>query len=84
MDDGCAGILHEEFHSEAFTRSGGELKMMQLWVNLPAKDKMTTPGYQSITADVIPQATLEDDAGSVRVIAGRTAMLPAQRTHSHR
>ncbi|HDT2542241.1 pirin family protein [Klebsiella sp. CN_Kp073] len=66
-----AGILHEEFHSEAFTRSGGELKMMQLWVNLPAKDKMTTPGYQSITADVIPQATLEDDAGSVRVIAGR-------------
>lgn len=66
-----AGILHEEFHSEAFTRSGGELKMMQLWVNLPAKDKMTTPGYQSITADVIPQATLEDDAGTVRVIAGR-------------
>ncbi len=34
-----AGILHEEFHSEAFTRSGGELKMIQLWVNLPAKDK---------------------------------------------
>ncbi|MBD4611807.1 pirin family protein, partial [Xanthomonas citri pv. citri] len=45
-----AGILHEEFHSEAFTRSGGELKMIQLWVNLPAKDKMTAPGYQSITA----------------------------------
>ncbi|WEF26525.1 pirin family protein [Klebsiella aerogenes] len=65
-----AGILHEEFHSEAFTRSGGELKMMQLWVNLPAKDKMTTPGYQSITADVIPEAVLENNAGKVRVIAG--------------
>ena len=46
-----AGILHEEFHSEAFTRSGGELKMIQLWVNLPAKDKMAAPGYQSIRRD---------------------------------
>lgn len=66
-----SGILHEEFHSAEFTRTGGELKMIQLWVNLPAKDKMTHPGYQSITADVIPQATLDDDAGTVRVIAGR-------------
>jgi redox-sensitive bicupin YhaK (pirin superfamily) len=53
-----AGILHEEFHSEAFTRSGGELKMIQLWVNLPAKDKMATPGYQSITAGTIPTVAL--------------------------
>lgn len=37
-----AGILHEEFHSDAFTRRGGELEMVQLWVNLPMKDKMTT------------------------------------------
>ncbi|QGN37600.1 pirin family protein [Klebsiella oxytoca] len=66
-----SGILHEESHSAEFTRTGGELKMIQLWVNLPAKDKMTHPGYQSITADVIPQATLDDDAGTVRVIAGR-------------
>src|SRR5688572_26948075 len=43
-----AGILHEEFHSPAFTRTGGELEMVQLWVNLPAKDKMTPPGYQAI------------------------------------
>ncbi|SUG34053.1 pirin-like protein [Salmonella enterica subsp. arizonae] len=48
-----AGILHEEFHSDAFTRQGGELEMVQLWVNLPMKDKMTTPAYQSITQDVI-------------------------------
>ncbi|EAT2223298.1 pirin family protein [Salmonella enterica] len=50
---------------------GGELEMVQLWVNLPMKDKMTTPGYQSITHDVIPTVTLPDDAGVVRVIAGR-------------
>ena len=66
-----AGILHEEFHSEAFTRSGGELKMMQLWVNLPAKDKMAAPGYQSITKADIPVVTLPDDGGTLRVIAGR-------------
>ncbi|MBN9427109.1 MAG: pirin family protein [Burkholderiales bacterium] len=65
-----AGILHEEFHSEAFTRSGGMLHMMQLWVNLPAKDKMTPPGYQAITAGEIPSVTLPDAAGTVRVIAG--------------
>ena len=41
-----AGILHQEFHSAEFARRGGELKMIQLWVNLPAKDKMTAPGYQ--------------------------------------
>ncbi|EGY1755878.1 pirin family protein [Salmonella enterica] len=66
-----AGILHEEFHSDAFTRQGGELEMVQLWVNLPMKDKMTTPGYQSINHDVIPTVTLPDDAGTVRIIAGR-------------
>ena len=66
-----AGILHEEFHSAEFTRTGGELKMIQLWVNLPAKDKMTQPGYQSITADVIPNVELPNNAGHMRVIAGR-------------
>ncbi|MFB5078637.1 quercetin 2,3-dioxygenase [Enterobacter sp. 10-1] len=68
-----AGILHEEFHSAEFTRTGGELKMIQLWVNLPAKDKMTAPGYQSITAEVIPRVVLPDNAGQVRVIAGHYA-----------
>lgn len=68
-----AGILHEEFHSGEFTRTGGELKMIQLWVNLPAKDKMTAPGYQSITAEVIPRVVLPDNAGQVRVIAGHYA-----------
>lgn len=66
-----AGILHEEFHAESFSRQGGELKMMQLWVNLPAKDKMATPGYQSITKGDIPVVALPDNSGELRVIAGR-------------
>ena len=66
-----AGILHQEFHSAAFANRGGELKMIQLWVNLPAKDKMTAPGYQSIEAASIPTVALPDDSGSLRVIAGR-------------
>ncbi|EMP6171822.1 TPA: pirin family protein [Citrobacter amalonaticus] len=66
-----AGILHEEFHSEAFSHKGGELEMVQLWVNLPAKNKMTAPGYQSITQDFIPTVELPDDAGTARIIAGQ-------------
>jgi redox-sensitive bicupin YhaK (pirin superfamily) len=50
----ASGILHEEFHSEAFTRRGGKLEMVQLWVNLPASDKMATPGYQNIGNADIP------------------------------
>lgn len=66
----AAGILHDEFHSEAFTRTGGTLEMVQLWVNLPAKDKMAPAGYQSITSSAIPTVALPRGAGSVRVIAG--------------
>ena len=65
-----AGIIHEEFHSPAFSEKGGLLEMVQLWVNLPAKDKMTPPRYQSITSADIPVVQLADDAGLVRVIAG--------------
>ncbi|NBW00590.1 MAG: pirin family protein [Betaproteobacteria bacterium] len=66
-----AGILHEEFHSEAFTRAGGMLQMIQLWVNLPARHKMTAPRYQAILNSEIPAATLANGAGTVRVIAGQ-------------
>ncbi|AQV98214.1 quercetin 2,3-dioxygenase [Cupriavidus necator] len=65
-----AGILHEEFHSDAFTSTGGALEMVQLWVNLPARDKMTPPGYQAILDREIPAVTLPGEAGTVRVIAG--------------
>ncbi|AEI83007.1 pirin family protein (plasmid) [Cupriavidus necator N-1] len=66
-----AGILHEEFHSEAFTRDGGPLEMVQLWVNLPARHKLTAPGYQAILDRDIPAVALPDGAGTVRVIAGQ-------------
>jgi redox-sensitive bicupin YhaK (pirin superfamily) len=66
----AAGILHDEFHSPAFMRGGGMLEMAQLWVNLPAKHKMTPPRYQSILNAQIPQVTLPAGAGTLRVIAG--------------
>jgi len=64
------GVLHEEKHSDVFTHSGGTLEMVQLWVNLPAKDKMSTPRYQEILSKNIPVVKLESDNGVVRVIAG--------------
>jgi len=75
-----AGILHEEFHSEAFAKSGGEMEMAQLWVNLPGKDKSAKPRYQTLSKAEIPTAELPDGAGSVRVIAGTYAGVkgPAQ------
>lgn len=66
-----SGLLHEEYHGDAYARRGGRLEMIQLWVNLPAADKMVTPAYQGITNDRIPQVHLPDEAGTLRVIAGR-------------
>ncbi len=65
-----AGILHEEFHSPAFTQSGGSLEMVQLWANLTAKDKMANPGYQAIFDRQIPRVDLPEGAGVLRIIAG--------------
>src|SRR3546814_655588 len=66
----ASGILHEEYHSAAFAKTGGPFKMMQLWVNLPAKDKMAPSGYQGITNADIPVVELAGGAGVARVIAG--------------
>ena len=65
-----AGLLHKEFHSPGFTRRGGRFEVLQLWVNLPAKSKLTPPQYQPLVASDFPKASLPADAGSVRVIAG--------------
>ena len=65
-----SGILHEEFHSEGFAQNGGILNMVQLWVNLPAKLKMTKPGYQAILDKQIPVIDLKGGAGQARIIAG--------------
>jgi redox-sensitive bicupin YhaK (pirin superfamily) len=66
----ASGVVHEEFHSEAFTRSGGTFEVAQLWVNLPAEYKMSPPRYQEIRDRAIPRVNLKSDAGSARVIAG--------------
>ena len=66
----ASGILHEEYHSAAFAKTGGPFKMIQLWVNLPAKDKMAPSGYQGITNADIPVVELAGGAGMARVIAG--------------
>lgn len=66
----ASGLVHEEFHGRDFAQHGGVLEMVQLWVNLPTKDKMSPPRYQSILDSQIPAIKLPDDQGSVRVIAG--------------
>jgi redox-sensitive bicupin YhaK (pirin superfamily) len=68
-----AGILHEEMHSAQFTRQGGMLSMAQLWVNLPAKQKMTPPEYQAIQKQTIPMVNLDNDQGTIRIISGNYA-----------
>jgi redox-sensitive bicupin YhaK (pirin superfamily) len=74
----ASGVVHEEFHGENFARNGGRFEMAQLWVNLPAKDKMSKPRYQEILDKQIPAVELPGgpstgsggSAGTVRVIAG--------------
>lgn len=75
-----AGMLREEFHSAAATKTGGVMEMAQIWVNLPAKDKMSPPGYQALPNAQIEAAELPNGAGRVRVIAGAYAKArgPAQ------
>ena len=63
-----SGIVHEEFHSRGYSLTGGPFRMVQLWVNLPAKDKYAPPGYQAITREMIPEISL--DVGRARIIAG--------------
>jgi redox-sensitive bicupin YhaK (pirin superfamily) len=66
----AGGVLHEEFHSRAFTQAGGVFEAVQLWVNLPAKHKLDPPRYQTLLAADIPVVELPDGAGRLRVIAG--------------
>ena len=64
------GILHEEMHGRELTEMGGTLEMVQLWVNLPAKYKMSSPKYQDILNEDIPVVSLNHAAGRVRIISG--------------
>lgn len=66
----ASGIQHIEQFSSEFRESGGPFEMVQLWVNLPAKDKMSTPRYQSLLNEDIPKIILDDQASYIRVVAG--------------
>lgn len=66
----ASGLVHEEFHGRNFTQNGGTLEMAQLWVNLPAAEKMSPPRYQEILSKQIPVVPLAGKSGTARVIAG--------------
>lgn len=67
----ASGVLHKEYHEEEFSKTGGIFQMVQLWVNLPAKDKMSHPKYQEITNDQITKYQLPENDGVIEVIAGK-------------
>jgi redox-sensitive bicupin YhaK (pirin superfamily) len=75
----ASGLLHKEYHEESFSQTGGLFQMVQLWVNLPAKDKMTAPKYQEITNAMMTHYALSENAGTIELIAGNyeTAKGPA-------
>lgn len=66
----ASGIIHEEYHSPAFAKTGGPFRMVQLWVNLPSRDKMAAASYQSILSADVPVVDLPGGAGKARIIAG--------------
>jgi len=66
----ASGVLHKEFHEKEWSKNGGDFQMVQLWVNLPAKDKMSTPKYQAIKNESIPRYHVENNGGEIEIIAG--------------
>lgn len=66
-----SGVLHKEYHEKTFSEEGGVFQMVQLWVNLPAKFKMTRPKYQPIENSQIPKYELPNQGGVVEIIAGQ-------------
>ncbi|HTR10958.1 MAG TPA: pirin family protein [Paraburkholderia sp.] len=65
-----AGVIHSEMPDPEFTRTGGRMHGLQLWVNLPARDKMMAPRYQELPAAQIPVGRSNDGKVGVKVIAG--------------
>lgn len=66
----ASGVLHKEYHEEEFSRAGGDFQMVQLWINLPAKDKMSAPKYQELASKNISKHDLPNGDGHIEVIAG--------------
>lgn len=71
-----SGLLHEERHEKEFSKKGGVLELVQLWVNVPAKDKMAAPRYQELTKETIPVIDTDNNGGHIRVIAGTYQATP--------
>lgn len=67
----ASGLLHKEYHEEEWSKQGGDFQMVQLWVNLPKKDKMSAPKYQAIINADIPRYTLDGNQGEIEVIGGQ-------------
>jgi redox-sensitive bicupin YhaK (pirin superfamily) len=65
-----SGLIHAEVSPEDFKRSGGPLELLQLWVNLPARLKMSPPRYQGLQADEIPAITADKGAATINLISG--------------
>jgi len=66
----ASGVLHKEYHEKEWSKTGGEFQMVQLWINLPAKDKMSAPKYQAIKNENINRYVLPENGGEIEVIAG--------------
>jgi len=67
----ASGVLHKEYHDKEWSKKGGMMQMVQLWVNLPAKHKMDPPKYQPIRREEFGQVVLPDNKGLIEVIAGK-------------
>ena len=65
-----SGLLHKEYHEKEYSKKGGPFQMVQLWVNLPAKNKMTPPKYQEISQALMGKYELPGNTGVVEIIAG--------------
>lgn len=80
----ASGVLHKEYYEEEFNRQGGDFQMVQLWVNLPAKDKNAAPKYQALAGDKMGKYTLPDSMGTVKVFAGNyKGVKGAAKTFTH-
>lgn len=66
----ASGVLHKEYHEKEWSKKGGDFQMIQLWVNLPKKDKMSAPKYQAIKNENINRHKLTNHSGEIEVIAG--------------
>ncbi|MEX3955254.1 pirin family protein [Trinickia sp. EG282A] len=73
-----AGVVHSEMPDPVFAREGGRVHGLQLWVNLPRRDKMIAPRYQEIGSAQIPTASASDGKVRVKVIAGEALGVKAR------